>query len=343
VSDGPPAAPRDLKVVGIGDGFVDLAWDPNAEKDLNGKCAASFEHRHEYMLYQDGTWLGPICGTATRVTGLTNGQTYRFSLAVYDNEKPWAKRSARSAQVSGTPSKAPTGVLPQLPSLPIKGIRASIFDSDFEDGEFSGWTVEEMDDDRVQIVDSRVRSGQYGARFEVRPGDVVSGGNRAEVRTWSQKRFHEGDDLWFGWSTLFDENFPSEDRWALIMQLKNDGTGSPPIEMAVQDGEVTLKMSTKREGGYSWFSGASVPIDRGKWHDFVMHVRFSEDPSQGFVELWHNGELIQEKRFAATLRPGLFSYLKLGYYRSAGHTTPGVVWHDSIGIGRSRQEVDPAA
>jgi len=260
-----------------------------------------------------------------------------------DRPRPLYDESPKLGQCAAGAGSAETSSFFDGLSTRLAPKDGELWAGDFETGSFSQWTeVEEATDDRVQLVESPARQGRWAGRFEVRPGDEVSGGNRAEVRTSGDVRFVEGDEYWFGWSTGFSEDFPNEDLWGIFMQLKNDGTGSPPVEMSIQDDEIELKQSTPREGGYKFVESESVDIARGTWHDFVLHVKFSSDPEVGFLELWHNGKLLQPKMSGQTLRPGLFSYVKQGYYRSGDHTQPGVIFQDAMRLGRSYEEVDPA-
>jgi hypothetical protein len=66
------------------------------------------------------------------------------------------------------------------------------------------------------------------------------------------------------------------------------------------------------------------------WHELVFRVKWSPDPSVGFVELWHNRERAVAKRNVATMYAGMRNYLKLGLYRSSAITPVGVVYHDGF-------------
>lgn len=43
------------------------------------------------------------------------------------------------------------------------------------------------------------------------------------------------------------------------------------------------------------------PFAAGRWHDFVLHVRWSADPTVGFVELWHNGARVVARTSVKTM------------------------------------------
>ena len=65
----------------------------------------------------------------------------------------------------------------------------------------------------------------------------------------------------------------------------------------------------------------------------MPRVEFSSSPSEGFVELWHNGRKVVTGHRTATLASGVDSYLKLGLYRSSKIKATGVVYHDGLRVG----------
>lgn len=214
----------------------------------------------------------------------------------------------------------------------------------YESGDFSGWTeVQEAEDDRIEVVQEPVRSGRYAARFEHRDGDFVGNGERAEVYLQGELgrlgrgAFTEGSERWFGWSTRFDASFPESDSWGVFTQWKQQRKGSPPLQMSVENDELRMLGGPRTD---FWRSNA-VPIERGAWHDFVVHIFFSSNGDRGYVEIWHNGDVLQERTNIPTLEPGQTSYLKQGIYRDAEGLPPAVVFHDALTIGDSYDEVDP--
>jgi fibronectin type 3 domain-containing protein len=98
----PLSAPTGLQVVGVGDGFVSLAWNPNA--DAEGVTG--------YQVYRGSTLVTSITGTSYAVQGLTNGTTYTFTVRAYRG----ASVSAASAPVTATPQAASSGTVPTAPT-----------------------------------------------------------------------------------------------------------------------------------------------------------------------------------------------------------------------------------
>lgn len=152
--------------------------------------------------------------------------------------------------------------------------------------------------------------------------------------------FTEGDDRTFEFSTRLDSDFDTDpDTWQVIVQWKNDGLGSPPLALSVQDGQYWIG------GGYSWPGGDIATPEMlsseslgaasvSTWVDWKVHVLFSADPDVGYVEVWRDGTKVLEpwKPIAGTLYPNLHSYLKIGYYRDSALTSTVTVWHDNWSV-----------
>jgi hypothetical protein len=208
---------------------------------------------------------------------------------------------------------------------------------DFESGNLNQWTGKQtVSADRLQIVSDPVRQGRFALRVLVRHGDdpINASGNRNEV--WQQGRTEEGTETYYRWSTMFAPDFPSANDWQLFAQWHQpeDCCGSPPIQFYVYGEEIRFTVSTGQT--LVW----RTPLQRGAWHDFVLHVRFSNDARVGFVELWYDGEHVLPKTYAATRAN---DYLKLGLYRSEAITADGVLYQDGMIRGDTLEDVMPPA
>src|SRR5918998_4429418 len=72
---------------------------------------------------------------------------------------------------------------------------------DFETGTFDGWSVKRLAGAHsAQIQSEVVRVGTRACRFELRPGDYISQGHRAELRDPFNALWEE--PVWYGFSTL---------------------------------------------------------------------------------------------------------------------------------------------
>lgn len=165
------------------------------------------------------------------------------------------------------------------------------------------------------VVPATGLAGRKALRFTM-PG----GGQRSEIEP-NVDNFTEGQDRFIRLSVRLADGFPvNTDSWQLITQFKNEGTGSPPLELRVGNGNFVLSGGFGRPGGSRSFDRTIGPAVTGRVVTVVLHVKFSSDPSKGFVDAWLDGQ----QRFAGfrppggTLYPGMYSYWKLGLYRDRG-------------------------
>jgi hypothetical protein len=211
-----------------------------------------------------------------------------------------------------------------------------VWRGDFETGDRTQWDSTQMvSSDRLAVVPSPVRQGLYALKATVRQGDdpINSSGNRNELVKMTKEAV--GSEYYYRWSTMFAPDFPSVRTWQLFAQWHHDGCcGSPPVEFYVYGEEVRLTI-----GGDPGVIVWKAPLVRGQWQDFIFHVKWSPDASVGFVELYHNGQLVLPKRNIATMYSGMLNYLKVGLYRSDTVTQTGVVYHDGWTMARSLQDV----
>jgi hypothetical protein len=140
------------------------------------------------------------------------------------------------------------------------------------------------------LVTSTVNPPEKAARFTV-PG----GGTRSEIEP-KVFTFTEGSDYYFGDSFTLPSTFPvAEPSWQVITQWKNDGDGSPPVEIKVGNGNVFI------DGGYGYPKG---PAGKKYWSkpigpavtaaqtSLVVHIHFSRTPSVGLIDVWLNGKQV---------------------------------------------------
>ncbi len=203
---------------------------------------------------------------------------------------------------------------------------------DFETGDLKQWKrVQMVNADRLQVVSDPVQEGSHALKVTVHQGDnpIGASGNRNELVGPAEP---EGSEAYFRWGTMFAKDFPSEHTWQLFAQWHQpeDCCGSPPIQFEVSGEELMFTVSTAQT--LVW----RAPLVRGEWHDFILHVKFSDDPKKGFVELWYDGKKAVEKTYAATRGN---SYMKLGLYRNSTVRGTGVLYHDGMIRGDTLEDV----
>ncbi len=217
-------------------------------------------------------------------------------------------------------------------TVPLSASAKVLWRADYETGDISQWTkAQQVSADRLQVQTDRVKEGKYALRATVKQGDnpINASGNRNELVDVTYQP--EGAERWYKWSTYFDPGYPSSPKWQVFTQWHQfEDYGSPPIEFDVKGEEIHLTNWTKT----IW----TTPLRRGEWLDFLFHVKWSKDPKVGFVELWYNGEKVMEKTF---LKTDSRVYLKQGLYRHADISAVGVVVHDGMLVGETREDVEP--
>jgi len=190
-----------------------------------------------------------------------------------------------------------------------------------------------------------VRQGGYALRVIVEHGDdpIHSSGNRNELVHEPHAGYVEGQEMYFGWSTLFPDDFGATNDWQVFTQWhqESDTGGSPPLEFDVTKEKILFVL--QKEGVFDETDLWQTPLVRGRWHDFVLHVKWSRDPNVGFVELWYDGAHVLPRRGARTLYSDGRTYLKQGYYRSNAVTWTGTIYHDGMVEGTSLADVQHGA
>jgi len=257
------------------------------------------------------------------------------------------------ALASATALLALAGAAATQPLTAEAGGGSVLWTGDFDPGSLSQWQgVQRAEEERIQVVDSPTDQGSHAARFEVREGDVAAAGsgngNRAEVLARRKKPGSswpdgKGTERWYGWSTLFPDDYPVVDGWQTFVQWKNEGPGSSPLVMQVDEDRLYLQHRT--DGGSST-KLYKTSLERGEWQHFVVHVKWHPDRNNGFVELWHNGEKVLDRTRVSTMyRDGsgnaVPNYLKQGLYRSSGIDEDQVLYQDAMRVGTSYEEVAP--
>lgn len=321
---------RRQAVLGINEVEID-ARHPNAP-------LGSFVVGDEVQLWAYVPWIGEI-KQWQRITGYTySPETDSIRVEMQPSE-------AFTFGSTPTPPSTP----PSVPTPPAPTVGSIVeFNGDFSPGNFSQYS-------NIQNV---VRNGSasgynqqhYSARVEaagdnhpdafrceVRGGDIATGvgGARCEIRTSSSINWQEGEERWFEFSIKFASNFPkpgTSTSWCIPLQF-HAGTGSPPVALNIPPNLDVLRIENHADS--ATYPPINIgPIDKGNWVDYVLHIKFHNDPAQGFVEVYRNKTLVVPKTFRRTMN-STENYLKLGMYRDTDETQTMVLWHDGMRITRN--------
>jgi hypothetical protein len=186
---------------------------------------------------------------------------------------------------------------------------------------------------------SRVAEAMVGARkavrFIVRPGDspVHSGERTERVASVGTTGAVPGTTQVYRWATRFPADFTPvpDSTWNIFMQWHGSAADGchPNIALQVNTALQAARLRLQVRGGglgpgcapaqsRSW---DFAPLERGRWEDFGLAVRWSDEPGGGFVELRLGGTVVVPRTPLATLYAGQRAYLKQGYYRAPSALT----------------------
>lgn len=238
------------------------------------------------------------------------------------------------AEESPTPP-SPTEPLSSPDSPPSAGL---VWNGGYDTGSLSQWDlVQQAAPGRISIVGSPTEPRDNVARFEVRPEDSIGDTSpRAEVGKYLGEQ--EGEERYYRWYTYFPESFPTNypnsfitfTQWRAVDE-------SEDYTSFMLWGE---RLELRREGT-KW----STKLTKGVWHKFVYHVKWSPDPSVGFIELFYDGQLVLPKTnvrtMAGTVANPVENYVKQGLYKSEDIPT-GVLYQDGFVSGTSYDAVNNA-
>ncbi|WP_036479023.1 heparin lyase I family protein [Myxosarcina sp. GI1] len=161
-----------------------------------------------------------------------------------------------------------------------------------------------------------------------------------------------GEEYWIGWSYFIPENFnqsrSGKPDYTIVHQMfygasfRDQRSGETLFECnqkSTRNGKLTTRgspgshMSISPQGdrfeyGLTFYKGRdsqgryifgckniAIPARLNEWEDFVMHIKPSSDPQEGFVKIWQNGKLYVDEK-VALLRPGvnIMGAWKIGIY-----------------------------
>jgi len=201
---------------------------------------------------------------------------------------------------------------------------------------------------------SKVRQGQHAARFELRTGDRVSGGWRAELRDLNNAV--PNTVVWYSLSTLIPDDFPDEPENSFVLiqwhdqkvPWNNPEGHSPPLASRYRNGrlDITLRHAFQGqkpgENGRERILYSHPDLPRGVWFDMVYQVKWSpvaSGPDTGFVRAWMNGEQVVDYTGPVGYFDDLGPYVKFGIYARHDVKQPHVVYHDSYHRGNDYDAV----
>jgi hypothetical protein len=160
---------------------------------------------------------------------------------------------------------------------------------------------------------------------------------------------NEGNERWYRWQAMWPTgwvgSYPKWDElWnplarspaGSLVEWHHDAnggveTGSAPLYIGADDSDIWLCLVDQATSNCRERPNLAV-LQRGHWHDFVMHAKWSPDSSVGFLEIWIDGVLVMPKHLTSTMYPRMRNYLVVGLYRNGRIGDPNLLWPDGSHI-----------
>ena len=225
--------------------------------------------------------------------------------------------------------------------------------------------------DRVRRVRSPRAQGAFAYEITVTDGDTpTTEDERCELTQGdsyrlpgttiakASRKFHEGDERWIAFQVRVGDDWDaSTPLFSNFMQLKNDGSGRPPLKMAIDQGRIELAgiedPDQDSSGRLLLWSVPFTPDLRDRWLKFLLHVKFSPDPDTGVVAL--HGDL--DGRGVRPLLPPtdvptlkvdededvIDSHARIGIYRHRDVSGTSRAWFDGYTVAGSRAVAEAVA
>ncbi len=136
----------------------------------------------------------------------------------------------------------------------------------------------------VSIVEFPSRVGSRSLQFNLHYDDPIRSGNhRCEVDrpeiNGDRTFFPLNQTWWFSFSIFIPEDWVIDDLYEVVMQL-HQFTGSPPFNINIEQDEWLVMLT----GDIL----SRVPLERGKWTDWIVQYRGAKDDS-GLLVVWKDG------------------------------------------------------
>ena len=262
--------------------------------------------------------------------------------------------AAATALLAGA-SRAAVPAYPDNPDVIWRG--------DFEGGASSltghcnygdnGWCNEQIvRPEQIQAVSDPdpVFEGHHAVRFEVKYGDVFGSysDERSIMTPPTQMWEDEGNERWYRWQVMWPQGYVgSYPKWdelgtpssrspagSIVEWHHSNGgveTGSAPLYIRGADKFIEICLVDQKTSACRETINLTELV-RGHWHDFVMHAKWSSDPSVGYLEIWIDGVNVLPKHMGSNKYPGMQNYLCIGLYRNVHIGDPNLLYPDGTHV-----------
>ena len=263
-----------------------------------------------------------------------------------------------SPQVTPAAQEAPPAV-PEAPAVPSPAL---LFSPNYDLG-LTSWqgahqpagTQRLTTTTAPGIAGSAYRPSGKVMRAELQAGDVTNTGGYVAPRAEVYGRWMEpttapeswpdpvGSERWYAFDLFVPIDFPTatDTRWLTLTQWKGQHGGSPPVALEINRNDLRVGGAQ----GWNLPSGNLGPLEKGQWTRLVVGMKFSPDPTVGWIEVYRNGVLKVVRTPLATMdRTSTGAdpvYLKQGLYRSSQWNVTHVLYFSPVKVFAGGPSVDP--
>ncbi len=208
--------------------------------------------------------------------------------------------------------------------------------------------VQRARSESIRNDSSVARKGTHSARFEVWESDRSAATDRPFANLGKSGVFCEGDETYIADSIYFPQ-LPRPDIWVMLSEQGFGPPWSKPTwTMETKNDELILQQADHSSGTGVYTKLVGTPLVAGKWIDTVTRVKWSKDPSVGFLEFWRDGAKQtfrndRQRIYLATLPADLTEcgHANVMSYRDRGMMDNLVLHRDEFKIGTSYSAVAP--
>lgn len=206
--------------------------------------------------------------------------------------------------------------------------------ADFETGDLSQLVTQKAQEDSLTLVTSPVRAGKFAARTLLRASDPeTNGGQRAEFSDGKKlTKIEMEKEYWYGLSIYIPPDFVAPTKSNAVLFQWHTQQGGPSPVLAIRVLGVEWLITDNASPNQKKRTLARMPFEKGRWTDWVVHVRWSAE-KKGFWTIWKDGvEVVNERDIITQYPEALGPYAKFGQYHSVGEVPQNIVYFDEYRV-----------
>ncbi len=226
------------------------------------------------------------------------------------------------------------GIILAVLIAPATVSAAIVWRGDFETGDIKQWTSFSFPN-HATVIQMPVRAGRYAGRTEVHSEDRWPNGlRRVEVVYNPPKNTFQDSERFYGWSMMQSPDMPlSQAHSNAIAYWESDPLYQVIMDFSVDKDKVAFRASLNKPDGKPAGTVFRGDFGPGRWHDFILHVKWSPDPNVGLIELWYDGAKVVDKLTVQTMHNvnGMIypAFFKMGLMHGDFDADPEALFIDS--------------